>query len=53
MKKVMFNLGQYIIKYKTPKEIMNEINKTFDDRKNLQLKNANRMLAGKIKNEFI
>jgi len=52
MKKEIFNLGQYVIRYKAPQEIVNDINKTFDNRKNLQLKNANRMLAGKIKNEF-
>ena len=46
MKKEIFNLGQYVIRYKAPQEIVNDINKTFDNRKNLQLKNANRMLAG-------
>jgi len=52
MKKEIFRLGQYILKYKTPQELMNEFNKTFDNRKKLQLQNANKMLVGKIKNEF-
>lgn len=52
MEKEIFTLGQFILKYKTPQSLMNEFNKTYDNRKKLQLKNANRVLVGKIKNEF-
>ena len=52
MKKEIFSLGQYVVKYKTPQALMDEFNKTFDNRKKLQLQSANRMLIGKIKNEF-
>ena len=52
MKKEVFPIGQYILKYTTPPEFVEEFNKTFDNRKKLQLQTANKKLVGKIKDEF-
>jgi len=53
MNKEIFSLGQRVLKYKTPQALMDEFNKTFDNRKKLQLKNTNKnFYMGEIKNEF-
>ena len=45
-------LGQAIIKYDTPQQILDEINKIYEERGIRELPATNKFLAGKIKDEF-
>jgi len=46
-------LGQTILQYETPKFILNELNKIYNEKEEKELPPANKQLSGKIKDEFI
>ena len=53
MEKRVFILGQSIMQYRVPQDLMDELNKIFEKRKRMKLPPANEFLVGKIKNETL
>ena len=53
MEKRIFNIGQSIMQYSAPQDLMDEVNNSFDKRKRMKLPPANDFLVGKIKHETL